>query len=143
MGWLGVRLCVRLSLGDGEAEFGRVWLGLLIVCVEGRVVHKPLQAAGRLVGLVEMELDMEINRKDVCVIDSREWEQWHGHGKIILEDYLSVSFALREIPPSSDLHYGSQYRHNTCRLISVAWSGLLFRSRLRQELGSGSKSGCH
>ena len=84
MGWLSVRLCVRLSLGDEEAEFGRGWLGLLVVGVEGRVVHEPLQAAGFAVAGVAMELDVEINRKDVCIIDSRKWEQRHGHGEIIL-----------------------------------------------------------
>ena len=137
-----MRLCVRLSFGDGEAEFGRDWTSLLVVGVEGRVVHDPLQAAVFTVATVVFEVDVEINRM-VCIIDSRKWEQWHGHGKIILEDHLSVSFALRETPPRSDLHSGSHYRHNTFRLISVAWSGLLFRSRSRQELGSGSESGCY
>ena len=49
-----------------------------------------------------MELDVEIYLM-VCFIDSRKWEQWHGHGEIILEDYLRVSFALMEISPRSDL----------------------------------------
>ena len=65
MGWLSVRLCVRLSLRDGEAEFGWDWTGLLVVGMEGRVVHEPLQAAGFPVAAVGMEVDEEINRKDV------------------------------------------------------------------------------
>ena len=142
MGWLSVRLCVRLSLGGGEAEFGRDWTGLLVVGVEGRFVHEPLQAAVYTVGTVVCKVDMEINLM-VCFIDSRKWEQWHGRGKIILEDYLSVSFALREISPRSDLHYDSHYRHKICRLISVSYSGLRFRSRSRHELGSGNESGCY
>ena len=110
--------------------------------MEGRVVHDPLQAAVLTVGTVVNKVDMEINLM-VCVIDSRKWEQWHGHGKIILEDYLSLSFALKEISPRSDLHYSSHYRHKICQLISVSYSGLLFRSRSRQELGSENKSGCY
>ena len=119
--------------------FGRDWTGLLVVGVEGRVVHEPLQAAVS-VATIGMEVNVEINVKEVCFIDSRKWEQWHGHGKIILEDDLSVSFALWEIPPRSDLHYGSHYRHKICRLISVSYS-VRFRSRSRQELGFGSESG--
>ena len=127
----------------GEEEFGRDWIGLLVVGVEGGIVHEPLQAAGVCDTAVESKLDVEIYQK-VRFRDSRKWEQWHGHGEIILEHYLRVSFAIIKISLRSDLRCSSDsHPHITPRLMSVSCSCLLPHSISRLRHGSGNGSGRH
>ncbi len=135
-----------LSQIGGEEEIGRDWIGLLVIGVEGGIVHEPLQAAASVVRVcdtaVVSEFDVEIYLK-VRFRDSRKWEQWHGHVEIILKGKFRVSFAVMKISPKSDLRCGSHHRHKTPRLMSVSCSCLLFRSRLQLMHGSGNESGCH
>lgn len=123
-------------------------MGLLVVGMEGGIVHKPLQAAFAIAGVcggaVVSEVDMEIYR-DVRFRDSCKWEQWHGHVEIILEDYDRVSFARLIVPLRSDLRCGNhdRLRHMALQLMSVSCSCLLPRSRSWLMHGSGNESGCH
>ena len=142
MGWLIRWGWVRC----GEEEIGRDWIGLLVVGVEGGIVHEPLPAAFAVVevsgGAVVSEVDVEIDLM-VLIRNSRKWKQWHGHGEIILEDCLCVSFAIMIVSPRSDLRCGSHCRHNTPRLMSVSCWCLLPRSRSRLMHGAGNESGLH
>ena len=67
-------------------------MSLLVVSVEGRVVHEPLQAAIRVisVGAVVSELYVEIYR-NVRVGHSCERVQWYRHGEIVLGVCFCVS----------------------------------------------------
>ena len=71
-------------------------MSLLVVGVEGGVVHEPLQAAIRVsrVGAVVSEIDMEIYRNVRCF---HSWErvQWLGHGERVLRNSLCVSLLSR------------------------------------------------
>ena len=67
-------------------------MSLLVVGVEGRVVHEPLQAAISVisVGAVESEIDVEIYRINVLVGHSCKRVQWRGH----VERVLGISFCV-------------------------------------------------
>ena len=71
-------------------------MSLLVICVEGRVVHEPLQAAVLVssVGAVVPELDVEIYRK-VRGGYSCERVQWLGQVERVLGIPFSVSLLLR------------------------------------------------
>ena len=66
-------------------------MSLLVVGVEGRVVHEPLQASILVmsVGAIVSEIDVEIYRK-VRVGHSCERVQWRGH----VERILGISFCV-------------------------------------------------
>lgn len=71
-------------------------MSLLVVGVEGRVVHEPLQAAIRVssIGAVVSEIDVEIYRK-VRVGHSWERVQWLGHVERVLGNSFCVSLLSR------------------------------------------------
>ena len=71
-------------------------MSLLVVGVEGRIVHEPLQAAIRVisVGAVVSEFDVEIYRK-IRVGHSCERVQWRGHVERVLGNYFCVSLLSR------------------------------------------------
>lgn len=71
-------------------------MSLLVVGVESRVVHEPLQAAIRVisVGAVVSEIDLEIYR---IVRVGHCWEivQWHRHVERVLRNSFCVSLLSR------------------------------------------------
>ena len=71
-------------------------MSLLVVGVEGRVVHEPLQAAILVssVGAVVSEIDVEIYRK-VRVGHSWERVQWLGHVERVLGNSFCISLPSR------------------------------------------------